>query len=567
MPKGPTMLKRLRISHRLLLFIPVLFAALAISLFMGLHTLKQSLLADREEGIKRLVQVAHGVVEYWYDQEKSGAISREEAQAKAAAALRKLRYGNGDYFFVQSYAGITVVQANPALEGKYRMDAKDVDGVPMVRLQIEAGERGGGFVYYRFGRSGGVNNGAPVPKLSYGLGFDPWKWSICSGIYIDDVDAIYRHTALIFLALGVLILMAAVGIALLIARSISRPLSAITQRMSLLAGGNLDIDVPYLGERNEMGRLAEALEIFKVNRRNADRLAAEQDEERRAKVRRQELLEQIVADFSQRTAKIIATLARSAERLQGHATNLAAMASQSRQQVATVGHAAQETTANVETVAAAAEELSSAVNDVNGQVVKSTGVAQRAVSEAERTSSTMRGLVDAADRIGAIIGVIQDIASQTNLLALNATIEAARAGEAGKGFAVVASEVKTLANQTTRATEEIQAQVGAIQGETKRAVEAINTIAQVVGEMNHISSSIAAAMEQQGATTQEIARNINQAADGTREVSSNIGGVSSAAENTSGAASELRSASDELRDQAQMLEREMNGFVEKLRAA
>jgi methyl-accepting chemotaxis protein len=187
--------------------------------------------------------------------------------------------------------------------------------------------------------------------------------------------------------------------------------------------------------------------------------------------------------------------------------------------------------------------------------------------ETERTTSTMRGLVEAAKRIGTIVQVIQDIASQTNLLALNATIEAARAGDAGKGFAVVASEVKTLASQTTKATEEIEAQVGAIQNETERAVEAIANIANTVDEMSEISTAIATAMEEQGSTTQEIARNIGHVADSTKDVSANITGVSSAAETTSHAANELQTASDALLSQAKVLETEMKGFLGEMRVA
>jgi methyl-accepting chemotaxis protein len=253
--------------------------------------------------------------------------------------------------------------------------------------------------------------------------------------------------------------------------------------------------------------------------------------------------------------------------VQKHARGLADMARNSKTSIEAVGHAALDTTGNVQAVAGAAEELSAAVGDVNRRVVKSTDIVRRAVTETDRTNATMRGLVDAAHRIGTIVKVIQDIASQTNLLALNATIEAARAGDAGKGFAVVAGEVKTLANQTTKATEEIQTQVGAIQNETGRAVEAIGNIGKTVDELSEISTAIASAMEQQGATTHDIARNINQAADRTREVSTNVRSVGDAAETTSTAAGELQQASDDLRSQAAQLEAEMKDVLGQMRAA
>ncbi len=563
------MLTRLRISHRLLLFTPVLLVALGVSLAIGLSTLRGSLIEDRKDEIKRLVEVARDTVQYWYNEEKSGRLTREEAQERAKAQLRKLRYGNDDYFFVQRYDGVTLVQANPALEGKNRLDATDLDGVPIVRLQIEAGKRGGDFVYYRWGRLGGVNEpgNTPVPKLSYGLGFDPWEWSICTGIYIDDVDAVYWSTALQYFAFGGVILLATSMLAFFIARSISQPMSVITGRMAMLADGKLNVEVPFLGEPHEMGQMARALHVFKLSRRKAEELTLAQQGEQASKLLRQERLEHLIGAFHERTARIIEAVARAAEHVQAHARTLAQMAKHSRANVAVVSHAATETTNNVQAVAGAAEELSAGVGDVNRRVVKSTDIVRRAVDETDRTNATMRGLVDAAKRIGTIVQVIQDIASQTNLLALNATIEAARAGEAGRGFAVVASEVKSLANQTTKATEEIETQVGAIQNETERAVEAISNIGKTVDEMSEISTAIATAMEEQGSTTQEIARNIGQVADSTKEVSANIAGVSSAAENTSQAAGELQKASDDLRNQASVLEEEMKGFLGEMRAA
>jgi methyl-accepting chemotaxis protein len=344
-------------------------------------------------------------------------------------------------------------------------------------------------------------------------------------------------------------------------------LSLITERMGRLADGDLDVEVPFLEERHEMGRLARALEVFKLNRRRAEQLAATQQSEDTAKRRRQETLERLFGEFHERMARVITAVARAAEHVQSNARRLADMAQESRTGLETVARAAVDTTGNVEAVAGAAEELSTAVGDANERIVKSTEVAKRAVTETERSSTTMRGLVAAAQRIGKIVEVIQDIASQTNLLALNATIEAARAGDAGRGFAVVAGEVKLLANQTTKATEEIQAQVAAIQSETGRAVDAIGNIGKTVEEMNEIATAIASAMEQQGATTHDIARNISQAAERTREVSTNVTAVGGAAETTSGAADELQTASDDLRRQAAALESEMASFLAEMRAA
>jgi len=565
------MLKRMSISSRLMLFIPVLLAGLCVIVFFSLAQLRQSLIDDRKEAVKDLVQVAESTVKTWHERETSGQLTREQAQLGARNDLWRLRYADNNYFFVQRYDGTTMVQLNRELEGKNRSDVTDVDGVPTVRRQIEVAQGGGGYVSYRNPRAGGITAKTKdkdfLPKLSYCAGFEPWQWAICSGIYIDDVDTIYDNILMIYGAMALFVICLTIALAYFIARSISHPMTIITDRMARLADGQLDVEVPFLGEGHEFGQLARALHVFKLSRRKAEELTVAQRSEQASKLARQERLERLIGDFHQRTARIIEAVARAAEHVQAHARTLAQMAKHSRSNVAVVSHAATETTNNVQAVAGAAEELSAGVGDVNRRVVKSTDIVRRAVDETDRTNATMRGLVDAAKRIGTIVQVIQDIASQTNLLALNATIEAARAGEAGKGFAVVASEVKSLANQTTKATEEIETQVGAIQVETERAVDAISNIGKTVDEMSEISTAIATAMEEQGATTQEIARNIGQVADSTKEVSANIAGVSTASEQTSQAAGELQKASDDLRNQATVLENEMKGFLGEMRAA
>jgi len=557
------MLKRLRISHRLMLFIPVLLIALTVVIGFGLSVLKDSLLEDRKEQLRQTVGVVRGMVQTWYDKEASGQITREQAQQAARDQIRPLRFGAGDYFFATRFDGVTMVHVNTAFEGKNRLDFKTADGVPTVRLQIEAAQRGGDFYRFSFPRPGQTES---VEKIAYAADFKPWEWSIGTGLYLDDVDAIYNRIFTIYLGISAVVVLVGSALAFALARSISRPVSTMAERMSRLAAGDLSIAIPHLDDRHELGTLARALEVFKLNRIRADELTAAQTAEQAAKQRRQELIEQSLGEFQGQTGRIVAAVVAAAQQVRANAGGLADMARESRGMIEAVNHAANDTTGNVETIASAAEELSAAVGEVNQQVVNSTEVAERAVLEAERTSATMQGLANAAQRIEAIVKVIQDIATQTNLLALNATIEAARAGEAGRGFAVVANEVKTLASQTTQATVEIQSFVGEIQGETNRAVAAISAIGNIVGNMRGISAGIATAMEEQGATTQEIARNINRAANGTREVSTHIAGVAGAAEATSRAASDLHGASDALQHEAAELNDRVTGFFERLRA-
>jgi methyl-accepting chemotaxis protein len=296
-------------------------------------------------------------------------------------------------------------------------------------------------------------------------------------------------------------------------------------------------------------------------------LAADQDRDRLAKAERATRMEQRIAEFEATVRSALDNLQTSANSMQTTAQSMSATADQSSSLVSAVASAAEETSVNVQTVSAGTEELSTSIAEIGRQVVTSAEIARKAVTEAGSTDATMQGLADNASRISVVVDLIQVIASQTNLLALNATIEAARAGEAGRGFAVVASEVKSLASQTAKATDEIRAQIASMQNVTTSAVSAIRNIGQTIGEINAVTSAIAAAVEQQGAATREIARNIQQAAGGTSDVSSNIAGVSSASTEAGAAAAEVLNASAALRSEADTLRAEIDAFLTKIRAA
>ncbi|MDB5367914.1 MAG: methyl-accepting chemotaxis protein [Rhodospirillales bacterium] len=383
----------------------------------------------------------------------------------------------------------------------------------------------------------------------------------------DRGAAIYQSARL--LVLGALVVAGAIcafcGFALIV--SVSRPIGAMTEAMRRLAGRDMQTEIVGLGRGDEIGGMAEAVQVFKTSMIEADRLAAEQAAEQEVKAKRAATLELLTRSFETKVGQMSASLSSSATEMEATAQSMSSTAEETNQQSLAVASAAEQASTNVQTVAAAAEELSSSIAEIGRQVEQSTRIAGKAVEDAERTDEVVQGLAIGAQKIGAVVKLIQDIAAQTNLLALNATIEAARAGDAGKGFAVVASEVKALATQTGRATEDIAGQIAQIQESTGRAVAAIQGIGTTIAEVSQISAAIAAAVQQQGAATQEIARNVQQAAAGTREVTSNIVGVKEAATSTGAAAAQVLGAAGDLARQSDQLSGEVDQFLAGVKAA
>jgi methyl-accepting chemotaxis protein len=409
-------------------------------------------------------------------------------------------------------------------------------------------------------------------KLNVGLGISVQQ--LVDGVR-SETDASTWQTrkeislaTTVMLALGGLTLIgSALFVWLYVGRNILRRIGDLQRSMQLLSDGDLESEIYRSSQRDEIASMANALQIFRESMIAARALGADQDKDRLAKAERASRMEARIVEFEATVRSALDSLQKSANSMETTAQGMSVTADQSNMLVSAVAAAAEEASVNVQTVSSGTEELSSSVAEIGRQVVNSAQIARKAVDEAGATDATMQGLAENAGRISVVVDLIQTIASQTNLLALNATIEAARAGEAGRGFAVVASEVKSLANQTARATDEIRSQIANMQQVTTSAVGAIRNIGQTIGEINEVTTAIAAAVEQQGAATREIARNIQHAAGGTSEVSSNIIGVSTASAAAGSAATEVLSASGALRREADILRSEIDAFLTNIRAA
>jgi methyl-accepting chemotaxis protein len=371
-----------------------------------------------------------------------------------------------------------------------------------------------------------------------------------------------------FITIACLVLNIAFFVGLIFAarRFVLKPLKEMTAAMAALAAGDLERKRDDSRRGDEVGQMGLALEQFRQNAIEKKRLDEVGAGEATAKLERSRKLDELLARFEKKVSTLTQSLSAAATEMEATAQSMTGTAEDASRRTLAASAATEEASANVQTVAGAAEELSASIREIAGQVAQAASIAGRAVSEAQATDATVQQLAEGANRIGEVVQFISAIASQTNLLALNATIEAARAGEAGRGFAVVASEVKALAGQTAKATEDITAQITAIQGATEGAVEAISRISGTIGEVSEIASAIASAVEEQRAATQEIARNVQEAASGTAEVSSNVTELEGAAASTGTAASQVLTAAGELSRQSETLNTEVGVFLNEVKA-
>ncbi|SDF42712.1 methyl-accepting chemotaxis protein [Limimonas halophila] len=381
-------------------------------------------------------------------------------------------------------------------------------------------------------------------------------------------DSMAERDSLVWRLIGLTAGMLLVGavLAVLVSRSITRPLTRLRDQMSDLARGNHGFTVAGTRRRDETGQMAQAVEVFREQAEESDRLKRENEEkERQAQEERKQAMNELAQRFEREVGEIVQQVSSSAQQLQGTAETMSNSASTTSERVQAVGSSAEQASSNVQTVASAAQQLTNSIDEVGSRINQQSETARAARQRADGAREQVQSLAQAADQIGGVIQQIQDIAEKTNLLALNATIEAARAGEAGKGFAVVADEVKSLANQTQKATEDISERIKTVQNETSEAVSVIEAVADNMREIDEAASSIASAVEEQTSSTREISRNVEEASTGVQDVSTQLGDIGDTASQAGTASNDLLSAASSLSRQADTLSTKVDGFLKEVR--
>jgi methyl-accepting chemotaxis protein len=562
------LLSRLKIRTKLASIVAVSAMTICGIVALSASLSERRMLDDRVAQLRATVDMLVALAQSLQDEVTAGKITLAEAQSQFRARGRGMKFNKGQGYPVVYNIDTSIMLngANPQLEGKIT-GATDSNGVVIAKAQIDAALRSpdGGIASYLYPRPGQT---VPVPKMVYVRSFTPWNVVMSYGLYVDDLDADVNALLVRLGATGAGLMALMALLSWLIARDVLGALNRQRVRMQRIASGSLDQKVEETERADEIGRMAETLEILRQTAMTARTLEAEQvATKQQAEQEKRQALIALANRFDDSVGRLVGLMASGSTELESTAQSMTGTAERTNQQATVVSTAAAEASTRVQTVAAAAEELSSSIGEISRQVAQSATITARAVDNARRTDTIVRALADGAQQIEHVAELISSIAGQTNLLALNATIEAARAGEAGRGFAVVAAEVKSLASQTAEATKEIGTRITQIQSATKEAVEAIQGITATIEEVSAIATTIGSAIEEQGAATTEIARNVNQTAQATQQVTTNIGGVSTAANETGGAASLVLTAASNLSKQAEQLSGEVNAFLAGVRAA
>jgi len=543
---------------KLMLIVAVSLAGLLVLGALDLRSLRDKVTEAHNEQVENIVRASVGIAEYFAARAENGELPVEQAKALALGAIANIHYNDNDYVFVSDPRGVILSHGgNASRVGMDLSDTKDANGVPYMRLLIDAAAKGGGLVAYSFPKPGMTE---PQPKISYSRPFPSWGWVIASGIYTNDVAAAVRTQAERS-AITLLILCVVVGVvSFMIGGAIIRPIKRLVATIGRIEAGEDTAAFSDVERRDEVGVLVRAVEGFhKANQDAARSLAERRQAEVHLENRQREQLQQTLSTIEEE-AKLAVSV------VEGQTNSLATAAGVTEQSIIGMTAEADEamtaartSLSTAQAVAAAATELSSSINEIGRQVHNSTQITRNAVTMTNEATTIVAGLAQTAQEIGHVVDIITAIAAQTNLLALNATIESARAGEAGKGFAVVASEVKELARQTATSTETITARIAAVQNVARQVATAIDGVTATMGDLGAVATAIAAAIEQQSAATEEIARNVDASAQASSDVTQRMQVLSAEAhgnrERISAMQGTTRTVSDDVRTLGETLTR------------
>ena len=560
------LLSWLTLSSRLYVLAALFGIGLTAVGAVALNAQWQAMRTELVNELASMTELATATVERIRSTAAANHTSEEEARAQALAAVSSLRYATGSYFSVTNDQKIVLAHPTAALIGTDSSKTPDANGFNFIKDVTPRAMRDGhasvAYVYPRPGQN------TPLPKIADYRFYKPWGWFIQTGVYVDDLEATFWESARLEFAIGFSVLLVLLAGAWATIRSIVGPLRGLQRTMEALAQGETSVVVPRILSKDEIGGMARTVAVFKENMLEVQRLRGEQEQMKiDAERARKDTLNRLADDFEAQLGSLVSVLRVASVDLESNAQTMTTTAGQATSQAHHVAIASETASAGVQTVAAAAEELAASVGEITRQVTESARMTIETAQEAQRTNGIVKALSIGAQRIGDVVGLITGIAGQTNLLALNATIEAARAGEAGKGFAVVASEVKTLANQTAKATQDIGVQITQIQEVTHQVVMAIESIVSRIERANEISGSIASAVAQQGAATAEIAQSVQRTVKSTQDVTLTIEDVRQAATETGAAADQVLTAAGGLSRQAEDITTEVNNFVRNVRAA
>jgi methyl-accepting chemotaxis protein len=561
------MFSRLRLRTKLVLLLGLSALAVIVSISFGAVILHDRMTEDRIDKLRAVTQATISIARGLEAQVVAKTLTRDQAIAQLRATVHLMRFDGGAGYITAAYPDgkLLIQSADPSREGKVAV-ATDSNGRPLSQLNEEALRNSDeGVVFLSYPRPGETQ---PEPKVSYVARFAPWGVSFMSGAYITDLQAMFLTSLIRLSTAGGLILLLTLTVGWLVNRDIAKLLGGLRDTMTRLANGDLAVTIPGSDRKDELGAMAVALGVFKDNAGRMATLQRDQQAERqRAVEEKRGALLHLADTFDASVRGVVDAVATAGEDMSTAARKVSGTADVAAQQANSALTEADQATLNVQGIAAAIEEMAATGSEISRQVARAATISREAAEEGRRTNDTVAALATAAQKVGDVVKLIQDIAAQTNLLALNATIEAARAGDAGKGFAVVAGEVKSLANQTARATEDIRAQIASIQAESNAALVAIKGISETVHGVEEIAAAISSTVDQQAEAITEVSGNIQQAAARTQQVATDLRRVSEGVGENGAAATAVLNAADLLGRQAGVLRHEVSGFLQTVRAA